>query len=286
MTTSPEQSSVTQRVFADPQHASAEDIKLAAREIEQRYADAVQRLESLQGAYNEKSLMLLTQGDLEGARRLALDIADAKTDVENSRAAIDGASAALSKAARAAEDAAEKEQWGVLEALMAKRVAVVTELAQCVTRLGELYRTVYATADEVWNACPRKPGSNRAYVPLMDDTGMRGEFELAINTATGGLYPGLGDLLQPADLVGACHIGHSHLLAMKPAFGVEGFTVNVADFEGETLGHSQAGVLWGDHLATGAVLDGEGWRMPGATSGQGLRFEVGVVDWDAVEEAA
>lgn len=281
--TTQERQSVSERVFADPVHASPSEIKAAARELERGFAGAVARLKALQAGYAERSLELLTKGDLEGARKLALDIEEARSDAELRRAAIDGASTKLERAARESEEEAEKTQWEKVIALMRQRSAVVIELAQCARRAGELYRTAYGMAEELWSVCPRKPTSNRGFLPFMDPDNMRNEFELYFNQVTGGLYPGLGEFVPAADLVGACQIGHAQMLAMRPVFGMPArFVVKAEDFT--TLGHQEGKRKQGDRIGTGAVLGKEGFEMPGSHRAAGLRFEIAEVDWDAVNK--
>lgn len=261
--TTQERQSINDGVFEDPD-ASREDVESAAGELEERHTRALVRLRELQAAYPERSLKLLSEGSVEEARGLAIEIEQARKDEEQWRVAIDAASAKLARAAREKEDEAEKTQWERVGTMMQERTAIVTELAQCVRRAGELYRTQYALADEIWHQSPRKPTSNRNFVPFMDPDGMRNEFELYLNQATGGLYPGLGELVPVGDLIGSCSIGHAHMLSMKPAFGMPaGFVVNAGDLKRHRLG-------------TGAVLDQkEGWRMPDSRGPKGIRLELG-----------
>lgn len=262
--------STAKKVFADPVNAGSEQIRAAAAELEAAHAEAVKRLADLEGTFNARSLEMLTQGNMKDARDLAAQVHQAKQDVELRRRAIAGASASLETAAREAERKAEEAQWERLDVKLESHAQAVKDLDSSIKAMGDAYRRAYSLADALWAECPRKPGSNRDLIPLIGLLSLENNVKLAINEATGGIYPGLGDV--GVDLVGDCEIGHAHFQSRRPRPGLPAnFTVRAEDLD--------------ERLGTGATLDSEGWRMPGAVRREAVRYEIAEVDWDAVEAA-
>jgi hypothetical protein len=266
--------SAARRVFADPVGATEEEQIAAGRELEASRDAAMVRLRELRQSYAERSLQLHLDGDMDGAHALALAIQRAETDVKNLNAAIRGANAKLDAAALEAMANAEKEQWHKVESLLVQHKAAAVKMADACRNFGEAFRDLYSLGDTIWAESPRKPG-NRNFVPLFDEENLRNNVELMLNQCTGGMYPGLGDLVPGADIVGACEQGQAHILSMRPGFSLPaGIKVTAEDF---------AAVV--DRLGNGAQLTEEGWRMPGSFLPDGYSVNVGEVDWDAVDAA-